>query len=65
MESTSKKHFSDFIQSLNSNDKTQKNIVEELLRQETNNLFRYLTNEEINGFYIFIQHFFEKKRRII
>ena len=64
MESTSKKHFSDFIQSINSNDKTQKNIVEELLRQETNNLFRYLTNEEINGFYIFIQHFFEKKEEL-
>ena len=64
MESTSKKHFSDFIQSLNSNDKTQKNIVEELLRQETNNLFRYLSNEEINGFYIFIQHFFEKKEEL-
>ena len=32
MESTNKKHFSDFIQSINSNDKTQKNIVEELLK---------------------------------
>ena len=64
MESTNKKHFSDFIKSINSNDKTQKNIVEELLKQETNNLFRYLTNEEINGFYIFIQHFFEKKEEL-